>query len=136
MRTRNWLIHLYPWAWRERYGEEFEALLEHCRLSPLEVLDVIGGALDARLSLVGEAHSTRRMASMSYLQHSKALTLAATMVVTAAVFDLTILLLAAFAWFQGIGVTAAAISAAGAAATFGFVAIAARKLHEAREKST
>jgi hypothetical protein len=24
----RWLTRLYPWAWRERYGEEFEELLE------------------------------------------------------------------------------------------------------------
>ena len=29
-----WLLRLYPRAWRDRYGEEFLALLESCPLSP------------------------------------------------------------------------------------------------------
>ena len=28
MKRWDWLIKLYPSPWRERYGEEFEALLE------------------------------------------------------------------------------------------------------------
>ncbi len=49
MNIRNWLVQLYPRAWRERYGEEFEALLEECLHSPLDVVDIFLGALDARL---------------------------------------------------------------------------------------
>jgi hypothetical protein len=45
----RWLIHLYPGAWRKRYGEEFAAVLASQRASPGLVLDVIGGAVDARL---------------------------------------------------------------------------------------
>lgn len=44
------LLRLYPRAWRERYGEEF---LEACGAAPLgaqQILDMIGGAIDARLS--------------------------------------------------------------------------------------
>ena len=47
MNIRNWLIRLYPRVWRERYGDEFEALLEECLHSPLGVLDIFFGALDA-----------------------------------------------------------------------------------------
>jgi hypothetical protein len=47
--TTSWLLHLYPAAWRERYGDEFAALLDDCRLSPLNLLDVLRGALDAHL---------------------------------------------------------------------------------------
>jgi hypothetical protein len=43
------LVRLYPLAWRERYGEEFGALLAEERLSARVVLDVVLGALDARL---------------------------------------------------------------------------------------
>jgi hypothetical protein len=43
------LLHLYPAAWRERYGEEFTALLEERPLSPFDVLDVVFGAMDARI---------------------------------------------------------------------------------------
>src|SRR5581483_5100678 len=49
MNARDWLIQLYPRAWRERYGEEFDALLEECLHSPLDALDIFLGALDAHL---------------------------------------------------------------------------------------
>ena len=49
MNVRNWLVHLYPLAWRERYGEEFETLLKECLHSPLDVVDIFLGALDAQL---------------------------------------------------------------------------------------
>lgn len=45
----RWLLRLYPAAWRERYGEEFGAVLASQRASVGLVLDVIGGAIDARL---------------------------------------------------------------------------------------
>lgn len=45
----NWLLRLYPAPWRERYGEEFGAVLARQRASPGLVLDVLAGALDARL---------------------------------------------------------------------------------------
>ena len=41
------LILLYPRAWRERYGEEFGALLEERPASVRDVCDVALGALDA-----------------------------------------------------------------------------------------
>jgi hypothetical protein len=43
----RWLLRLYPAAWRERYGEEFAAVLASQRVSVGLVLDVIGGAIDA-----------------------------------------------------------------------------------------
>jgi hypothetical protein len=49
MNARDWLINLYPRLWRERYGEEFDALLEECLHSPLDALDIFLGALDAHL---------------------------------------------------------------------------------------
>jgi hypothetical protein len=51
------LVRLYPAAWRARYGEEFEALLEAQRFSVRIVLDVLLGALDAQLER-GEGGST------------------------------------------------------------------------------
>lgn len=45
----KWLIHLYPEAWRKRYGDEFATVLENQHASLGLVLDVLGGALDARL---------------------------------------------------------------------------------------
>jgi hypothetical protein len=44
----RWLLRLYPRAWRRRYEEEVASLLEE-RHSPLDWLDVVLGALDARL---------------------------------------------------------------------------------------
>ena len=43
------LLRAYPRGWRERYGQEFLALLSDRRPGPAEVLDVLAGALDARL---------------------------------------------------------------------------------------
>src|SRR5690348_1403763 len=43
------LLRLYPAAWRDRYGDEFAALLDDCPSSLALVLDVLLGALDARL---------------------------------------------------------------------------------------
>ena len=45
----RWLLRLYPAQWRERYGEEFDAVLASQRASPGLVLDVLGGAIDAHL---------------------------------------------------------------------------------------
>jgi hypothetical protein len=45
----NWMLRLYPAPWRERYGEEFSAVLASQRTSPGMVLDVLAGAIDARL---------------------------------------------------------------------------------------
>ena len=41
------LLRLYPGAWRARYGDEMEALLEARRPGRRERLDLIRGALDA-----------------------------------------------------------------------------------------
>lgn len=43
------LLRLYPKAWRELYGDEFAGILATQRLSPRLLLDIIGGAVDARL---------------------------------------------------------------------------------------
>ncbi len=43
------LLGLYPAAWRERYGDELVALLEDHRTTPSDHIDLIRGALDARL---------------------------------------------------------------------------------------
>jgi hypothetical protein len=46
----GFLIALYPARWRQRYGEEFRAVLESRPLGPFDVADVLIGAFDARLS--------------------------------------------------------------------------------------
>jgi len=43
------LVRLYPRAWRVRYGDELEALLDERRPSPRDRFDLALGALDARL---------------------------------------------------------------------------------------
>lgn len=43
------LLRLYPRAWRERYGDELAALLEDQPATLLDRLDLIRGAVDARL---------------------------------------------------------------------------------------
>ncbi len=43
------LVGLYPAAWRQRYGDEFLALLEERPPRRLDVIDIAWGALDAHL---------------------------------------------------------------------------------------
>jgi hypothetical protein len=45
-----WASRLYPAAWRERYGTEFEALLEDAPLQSGDVWDVLWGALTMRMT--------------------------------------------------------------------------------------
>lgn len=45
----RWLLLLYPAEWRRRYGAEMETFLRASRPGPHDVLDLLGGALDARL---------------------------------------------------------------------------------------
>jgi hypothetical protein len=44
------LLAMYPARWRQRYGEEFRAVLESRPLGPFDFADVLIGALDARLT--------------------------------------------------------------------------------------
>jgi hypothetical protein len=46
-----WLVRLYPAGWRERYEDEFVAMLEDAHPSLTEYADILLGALDARLFL-------------------------------------------------------------------------------------
>ena len=57
----RWIIGLYPKAWRERYGEEMETILEERASGPFELIDLLLGALDAHLHLRGlDDHSEHR----------------------------------------------------------------------------
>jgi hypothetical protein len=47
------LLRLYPARWRDRYGDEFAAVLGERPLGPFDVADVLLGALDANLHLRG-----------------------------------------------------------------------------------
>jgi hypothetical protein len=53
--VRKLLIRCYPARWQDRYGDEFEALLEERPLGPFDVADIILGAIDARLRLRGRS---------------------------------------------------------------------------------
>jgi hypothetical protein len=63
-RVRPWLTSLYPRAWRERYAVEFDMLLEQCLHSPLDVVDVFLGALDAHLQLLSGENLSWRLMNM------------------------------------------------------------------------
>jgi hypothetical protein len=39
--VKAWLVRLFPRAWRERFGDEFAALLDDTPLSAMAVLDVV-----------------------------------------------------------------------------------------------
>jgi hypothetical protein len=45
----TFLLFLYPRRWRERYGAELAALVRHQRWTPALVIDLVAGAIDARL---------------------------------------------------------------------------------------
>lgn len=58
------LLRLYPAAWRERYGAEVAALLETEPVTTRLLLDMIAGAIDARLtpqSITGGTPMTARL---------------------------------------------------------------------------
>jgi DNA-binding PadR family transcriptional regulator len=59
MRLVLWILRLYPPAWRERYEAEMVALLEQHQITFWTVLDLLVGALDARL----DPHYRRCIAS-------------------------------------------------------------------------
>ena len=61
------LLRCYPARWRERYGDEFAAVLEERPLGPFDVADVLLGALDAHLHLrgLGAASEHRKGFAMS-----------------------------------------------------------------------
>lgn len=64
---RSLLIRCYPARWRDRYGDEFAAVLAERPLGPFDVADVLLGALDAHLHLrgLGAASEHRKGFAMS-----------------------------------------------------------------------
>jgi len=46
---KTWLLRLYPRAWRDRYEDEFAALLEQCPFSLGDLFDIIVGAINAHM---------------------------------------------------------------------------------------
>jgi hypothetical protein len=63
-RVKPWLTRLYPRSWRDRYAVEFEALLEECLHSPLDIVDVFLGAVDAHLQLLNGENVNWRLMNM------------------------------------------------------------------------
>jgi hypothetical protein len=53
------LLRLYPPAWRERYGEEFLALLEKQPIGPRVVIDIVAAAIGERAVSVFTLRSRR-----------------------------------------------------------------------------
>ncbi len=53
--TAQQLVRLYPRAWRERYGDEFVETVGPRALHPQQVIDIIAGAIDARMSFKSKA---------------------------------------------------------------------------------
>ncbi len=51
MRVARFLIRLYPAHWRERYGEEFETLLEDSPAGLSSLLDLLKGAIKMQLNV-------------------------------------------------------------------------------------
>src|SRR5215469_7739029 len=49
MKIVTWILNFYPHRWRERYQEEMLAVLEQHTISLVTLLDLLLGALDARL---------------------------------------------------------------------------------------
>jgi cytochrome b6-f complex iron-sulfur subunit len=45
----HWLLRLFPKRWRERYGDEFLALIEERQPGLRDTLDILTSALDARV---------------------------------------------------------------------------------------
>ena len=61
MLSADRLLRLYPRAWRQRYGEEFLAMLGPERLQLQQVIDILSGAIDAWLS--ADVRGATRVAS-------------------------------------------------------------------------
>jgi hypothetical protein len=62
--TAGRLLGLYPRAWRERYGDEYLALIGDRPLRLPQIIDIVSGAIDAHLS-----SDIRAMASRGHVTH-------------------------------------------------------------------
>jgi hypothetical protein len=59
-KTARRLLALYPRAWRERYGDEFLELVGDEPLSVTQVINIVSGAIDARVSPGVRASTAKR----------------------------------------------------------------------------
>src|SRR5690349_18598743 len=74
-RAQRWtprLLHLYPRAWRDRYGDEVASVLAEHRVTYWTALDLVLGAFDAHLH--GDL-LPRRLASMAHRIRSSEITI-------------------------------------------------------------
>lgn len=55
------LIYLYPYAWRQRYKDEFLAVLDHHPVTLCGVFDIVMGAIDARRYFCSQGMGRRVM---------------------------------------------------------------------------
>ena len=62
-RTLKFLARLYPSSWRNRYSDEFEALLDDISPTFGDVCDVLGGVLQARMTTSMDAYLVTAPAS-------------------------------------------------------------------------
>jgi len=58
--VKSLLIRCYPARWRDRYGDEFEAILDERPLGPFDVADILLAAIDAHLHLRGIDAASKR----------------------------------------------------------------------------
>jgi hypothetical protein len=80
-----WLIRLYPRWWRERYADEFQALLRQRTLRPGDVLDILRCALEARLTRHNrQARQQRRAPQRRHVVRSTSIGLSAVALIAAA----------------------------------------------------
>lgn len=70
MRWLRLLLHLYPAVWRERYEEEFVALLEARGLTITDIFDIMLGAWDARRHLVKKEQEQWAVTENITVKHS------------------------------------------------------------------
>lgn len=79
---KRWLVRLYPRAWRQRYGEEFQAVLDQQVLTIRDVVDIVRGAGDAQRTAFAHAFRDHFMPTflLTIRQRSRQLLLALVLV--------------------------------------------------------
>jgi hypothetical protein len=65
--VRRRLVSLYPEAWRERYGEEMQALLDEAPPTVADTLDLLRGALIAHLRPLASRPVARARNTIAYV---------------------------------------------------------------------
>ena len=77
--TADRLLRLYPRAWRERYGDEFLALVGDRPIAFPQLIDIVSGAIDAHLSsdvratTVSRGHATQAEGATVVIETAKSI---------------------------------------------------------------